>query len=73
MNWKSLFAADINMDSTDVKSFIAAHKPEEYTLLDVRHLEEYAEEHLPGATLIPLPELPDRLTELDQSKPVFVY
>ena len=35
--------------------------------------EEYAEGHLPGATLIPLDELPARLGELDRGKPTLVY
>ena len=33
-------------------------------LLDVRQPEEYAERHVPGAQLIPLAEVPDRLAEL---------
>jgi sulfur-carrier protein adenylyltransferase/sulfurtransferase len=43
------------------------------TLLDVRMEPEYEEFHLPGAVLIPLPELPDRLESLDRTKPVVVY
>jgi len=35
-------------------------------LLDVRQPEEFAAEHIPGATLIPLGELPGRLDELEQ-------
>ncbi|MBU1040582.1 MAG: sulfurtransferase [Proteobacteria bacterium] len=43
------------------------------TLLDVRQDFEYAEGHLPGATLIPLPELADRASELDPALPAVVY
>ena len=39
----------------------------------MRQPEEYAEEHLPGATLIPLPELTNRLSELDPGRPTIVY
>jgi Rhodanese-related sulfurtransferase len=43
------------------------------TLLDVRQDFEYAEGHLPGARNIPLPELADRLNEVDRNLPVLVY
>ena len=56
-----------------MKNFIAEHKPEEYQLLDVRQPKEYEKEHLPGAKLIPVKELMDRLDELDPAKPTFVY
>jgi len=42
-------------------------------LLDVRQPAEYQQGHLPGATLLPLPELGERATELDPSKPVVAY
>jgi rubrerythrin len=42
-------------------------------LLDVRQPGEYESEHLPGAKLIPLPELNQRLAELDAAKPTIVY
>ena len=49
-------------------------KPEgSYTLLDVREPEEYEEGHIPGALLMPLSELPDRLSEIDPQKPVLTY
>jgi rhodanese-related sulfurtransferase/rubrerythrin len=43
------------------------------TLLDVRQDFEYAEGHLPGARNIPLPELSERLNELDRNLPVLTY
>ena len=42
-------------------------------LLDVREHWEHALAHLPGARLIPLGELPDRLGELIPAEPVLVY
>jgi sulfur-carrier protein adenylyltransferase/sulfurtransferase len=44
-----------------------------YTLLDVRQPGEYESEHIPGSKLIPLPELGDRLNEIDPHKPTIVY
>ncbi|GAB6125295.1 rhodanese-like domain-containing protein [Humidesulfovibrio idahonensis] len=43
------------------------------TLLDVRQDFEYAEGHLPGSRHIPLPELAERLGELDKNLPILVY
>ena len=36
-----------------------------YKLLDVRYCEEFDDHHIPGATLIPLYELRNRMDELD--------
>jgi sulfur-carrier protein adenylyltransferase/sulfurtransferase len=43
------------------------------TLLDVRQDFEYAEGHLPGAKHIPLPELSERLGELNRNLPLMTY
>ncbi len=42
-------------------------------ILDVRQPFEYEEQHIPGAELIPLPDLPERLHELDRNVPWVVY
>lgn len=42
-------------------------------LLDVRQPEEYKAGHIPGAILIPLPELPDRFLDLKSSSRIMVY
>lgn len=64
----------IKMMTTDqAKSYMDGHKPDDYVLLDVRQDWEYEEFHIPGARHIPLPELPDRLGEVDRTKPVLVY
>lgn len=44
-----------------------------YSLIDVRYSEEYDEHHIPGATLIPLYELRNRLHEIDRSHKYIVY
>lgn len=41
-------------------------------VLDVREPEEWNEFHIPGATLIPLGELPDRLSEVPQDQQIVV-
>ncbi len=41
-------------------------------VLDVRTPEEWREAHIPGSTLIPLDQLPDRIKEVPADKPVVV-
>ncbi len=42
-------------------------------LLDVRDKEEFELGAIPGSTLLPLPQLRERLGELDKSKPYIIY
>jgi rhodanese-related sulfurtransferase/rubrerythrin len=56
-----------------VRQFVNEKDQEQYTLLDVRRPAEYEGGHLPGAQLIPVDELPERLGELDPEKPVITY
>ena len=42
-------------------------------LLDVREPWEYAQQHIPGATLIPLGELPARMAEVPEDRDVYVH
>lgn len=43
---------------------LSARLEQKTPLLDVRMPDEYEEAHVPGAFLIPLPELPERVGEL---------
>ncbi len=56
-----------------IRTFLKEKSDDEYNLVDVRTLKEYEEGHLPGAQLIPVGELRERLQELDPSKPTIVY
>lgn len=42
-------------------------------MLDVREVEEWNQAHIPNATLIPLGQLPGRLSEVPKDQPVVVY
>jgi rhodanese-related sulfurtransferase len=53
-----------NIQTEDAKALIDEQKIQ---ILDVRSQEEYDSGHIPNAELIPLPELTERLSELDQS------
>ncbi len=73
MNWKNLFTPVQSITADKVREYTKNNTSGTYQLLDVRQPREYSAEHLAGAVLIPLKELPDRLTELDSSMPTFVY
>lgn len=73
MNWMSLFARNENITPEETRKFIASNPPGSYQLLDVRQPKEYDQAHIPGATLIPLGDLPDRVQEMDPDKETIVY
>lgn len=73
MKWKQLFTLTDNLEPSDLRAFIAEQPEGSYTLLDVRQPGEYEASHIPGSLLIPLPELTDRIHELNSKKPTIVY
>jgi sulfur-carrier protein adenylyltransferase/sulfurtransferase len=73
MQWKQFLTPVANLDADAARTFISDHKEGTYTLLDVRQPGEYEKARIPGARLVPLPELADRLAELDQDRPVIAY
>jgi sulfur-carrier protein adenylyltransferase/sulfurtransferase len=73
MELKKLFSPVNSMDAEEAKKYMAKHRQDEYTLLDVRQPWEYEDAHLPGARLMPLPQLPDTYKGLDPEKPTIVH
>lgn len=73
MRWKQFFTFVKSMDALEAKDYIAAKPSDAYTLLDVRQPGEYEAGHIPGAKLIPLPDLSERMSEIDAGKPTIVY
>ena len=73
MKWTQFFTPVKSLNFQETESYISQHPGEDITILDVRQPSEYQESHLPGATLIPLPELSDRIDEIDPEKPTLVY
>jgi len=59
------------MREAPLAAFAAAHGDGAF-VVDVREPGEYAGGHVPGATLVPMGELPSRLTELPKDKPIYV-
>ena len=73
MQWKQFMTPVQSMDAAQARDFIAQHKEGSYTLLDVRQPREYEKARIPGAKLIPLPELPNRIPEIPREEPIIVY
>ncbi|HET8678516.1 MAG TPA: molybdopterin-synthase adenylyltransferase MoeB [bacterium] len=64
-------AADVlpEVDPEEAQRLIAAGGQ----LIDVREPWEWAMAHIPGATLIPMAEVPQRVSEIDPNRPVVVH
>ena len=73
MQLKKLFTPVGSLDADEAKAYTAGRREGDYTLLDVRQPGEYEDSHLPGAKLMPLPQLSDSYEELDPEKPTLVY
>lgn len=56
-----------------VRAFLKEKGTDSYNLVDVRQPGEYESGHIPGARLIPVAKLGDRLEELDRDKPTITY
>jgi rhodanese-related sulfurtransferase/rubrerythrin len=73
MRWKQFLTPVQAMDALQAKEYFAEKLSDTYTVLDVRQPGEYEAGHIPGAKLIPLPDLNDRIDEIDAGKPTIVY
>ena len=73
MRWKQFFTPVKSLDAEKARAFIAGKPPASVTILDVRQPAEYESGHIPGAKLIPISDLADRLSEIDPEKPTVVY
>ena len=73
MRFKDLFSRVKTIEANEARRWMEGLPSESFTLLDVRQPEEYEAGHLPGAVLIPLPQLELRLEEINLKKPILVY
>jgi rhodanese-related sulfurtransferase len=51
---------------------LAGHLADGAPLVDVRQPGEYVSGHIPGALLVPLNELPERISELPGGRPLYI-
>jgi rhodanese-related sulfurtransferase len=61
----------VDVPEIDVSTLAELHA-RGVTLIDVRNPDEYEEGHVPGARLIPLPEIGERVDEVPADGPVYV-
>ena len=73
MRWKQFFTPVESLDALAAKKLVDELAAEEIDLVDVRQPKEYESEHIPGAKLIPLPDLNKRMSEIDSDKVTLVY
>lgn len=73
MQWKNLFTPVANLPVDEARAFMSKRSVGDFELLDVRQPKEYQQGHIPGSRLIPLGDLPGRVSELDRQKPLIVY
>jgi len=62
-----------DLSADELRRYMARHQESEYLLVDVRQEKEYVVSHIPGARLLPLPELPARLAELPADRDIVFY
>jgi len=73
MRWKQFFTRVRSIDAPEAKKFMDQLAGDQFNLVDVRQPGEYESGHIPGSRLIPLPDLGDRVNEIDPRKPTLVY
>lgn len=73
MGFLDYFKPVPTMTAGEVRAFLRQRDAESYNLIDVRQPGEYESGHLPGARLLPIAELANRLGELDRTKPTITY
>ena len=70
---RKLFTPTGALDPDEARKLMEQHDEGSYTLLDVRQPWEYEEDHIPGATLVPLGDLKEGTQDLEPDKPTLVY
>jgi rhodanese-related sulfurtransferase/rubrerythrin len=73
MKWRQFFTPVKSYNADKAREFISKTPLSDMTILDVRQPKEYEVEHIPGAKLIPVADLGNRISELDPEKPTLVY
>ncbi len=61
----------MSIPEVDIAEF-AGHHAGGATVIDVREPDEYAAGHVPGAVLIPLGEVPERVAEVPEGETVYL-
>ncbi|MFV0421699.1 rhodanese-like domain-containing protein [Oleidesulfovibrio sp.] len=73
MQWKQFFTPVKSISVKEAEGLLSSSDTSSITVLDVRQPGEYEAGHIPGARLIPMADLSDKLDELKQEGPTLVY
>lgn len=73
MKWMQFFTPVSSINWHEAQQLVAAKGQDQVIFLDVRQPSEYQAGHLPGAKLLPVGELEERLDELDRQKDLIIY
>jgi rhodanese-related sulfurtransferase/rubrerythrin len=73
MRWKQFLTPVKSFDADQARNYMEKKESDQLTILDVRQPNEYESGHISGSKLIPLPDLTERLLEIDPKKPTVVY
>ncbi len=73
MRWRQFLTPVKSINADQAREHMDNQPLQDLTILDVRQPNEYEKGHIPGAKLIPLPELSERLDEIDPTKDTVVY
>ncbi|SDO82562.1 rhodanese-like domain-containing protein [Desulforhopalus singaporensis] len=73
MNWNTIFNNNKELTAAQTREIVNSHPAETYQLIDVRQPREYAENHLPGALLIPLNRIEENIDKFENQKKIIVY
>ncbi len=73
MRWKQFLTPVKSINVDQAREYMGKKSSDELTILDVRQPKEYEAGHIPGAKLIPLPDITSRLGEVDSNKATVVY
>ncbi|MBW2573432.1 MAG: sulfurtransferase, partial [Deltaproteobacteria bacterium] len=69
MRWKQFLTPVKSFDADQARNYMEKKESDQLTILDVRQPNEYESGHISGSKLIPLPDLTERLHEIDPKKP----
>jgi rhodanese-related sulfurtransferase len=73
MKWMQFLTPISSINWQEAHQLAEQTADRDVVFLDVRQPREYTSGHLPGAKLIPLGELGNRLEELGKDKPIVIY
>jgi rhodanese-related sulfurtransferase len=73
MKWLQFFTPVASINWQEANQLVDDYPAGDVLFLDVRQPQEYAAGHMPGAKLLPLGDLDNRLGELAKDKPIVIY